>query len=402
MRENTKQEHTKVSIHLHLRVYDQPLHLDRLRELVQERSNAARLQLRQCRVPINSQRLGDRRQSRRSVTCQKPPSASPPALRHVQTERQLPQQQRTENIEPKQTIAIAIGNVWQNAGVTVGEARTEPLPGRDTQVPVPLPVLDSLLRDEPALERCELCVRRLHPLRRPDEVPNGTRRGSVPQYLLQEFLQPVRERDRESVEARAVLVGMVVEGAVCVAVTMCVQVRVFPLVVSVWVLGYVRMDLSASAGNLVKHFEELLLRVLLLLVECQARSTQAGDTLAEAREVCVGVGRGTDRLDPVEIIVEFIRVVGGIEREDERVDQTKGDQAQVLCDGGVAEEAGVSVRLLPGLRIVDRVVVVRGIRRGPAKALVHARNLFPISEYPVHALRLLEMLRTPRRWRNGV
>ena len=68
LRENTKQKHTKVSIHLHLRVYDQPLHLNRLRELVQERSNAARLQLRQRRVPIEGQRLGDRRQSRRSVT----------------------------------------------------------------------------------------------------------------------------------------------------------------------------------------------------------------------------------------------------------------------------------------------------------------------------------------------
>ncbi len=46
------------------------LHLDRLRELVQERRHTARLQLRERRVLLERQRFRDRRQRRRSVSCE--------------------------------------------------------------------------------------------------------------------------------------------------------------------------------------------------------------------------------------------------------------------------------------------------------------------------------------------
>ena len=78
---------------------------------------------------------------------------------------------------------------------------TEPLAGRNNQVSIPFPVLDTLLADEPLLERDELRIRTLHTLRGLDELLHRVLLPErVPDEPLQEPLEGRRGRLGELAE----------------------------------------------------------------------------------------------------------------------------------------------------------------------------------------------------------
>ena len=53
----------------------------------------------------------------------------------------------------------------------------------------------------------------------------------------------------------------------------------------------------------------------------------------------------------------------------------------MLGDSNVTNESRVGICLLPHLRIVDGMVVIRGVIECPAEALIHAGNLWAGDQY---------------------
>ncbi len=106
----------------------------------------------------------------------------------------------------------------KHSRTAAAQRRTEPLPGRDAQVPVPFTPLQAVLGDEPALEPDELLVRPPHMPGCPEQLaPQGRAERDVTQLL-----EPTRDATAavawlfaEDVFERAfrVLFGVVERGA---------------------------------------------------------------------------------------------------------------------------------------------------------------------------------------------
>ena len=238
---------------------------------------------------------------------------------------------------------------------------------------VPLSLLDPILRDEPALERDQLRVRPLHPLRGLDELLHR-RRGNVLEDVLQQLLQPLGEAVRQPVgQARPVVV---LQGAVATVTEVNVIARsvVTGMVVAVGVdnnmsgaafsavVLVVRVSVPVertAVRELVQELAELRLRLLLLHIERLARVDEPRDRAAEAREVHCRLQRRGDALDPidvwsdclpwgwgqdkghllVEVTVKLESVVGRVEREDDGVGETERDETEVLRDSDLHEQS---------------------------------------------------------------
>ena len=137
----------------------------------------------------------------------------------------------------------------------MGSTRTEPLAGGDTEMLVPLPFLDPVLRNKPTLERDELRVRPLHPLRGLDELLHGAR-GDVLEDLLKQLLQPLGEAVRQARTAVVVLQS---------AVTTVTEVDVVAHSVVTGVVVAVRVDNDMS-GTAVSAVVLVDVRVLVVRV----------------------------------------------------------------------------------------------------------------------------------------
>ena len=59
-------------------------------------------------------------------------------------------------------------------------------------------------------------------------------------------------------------------------------------------------------------------------------------------------GRGDGLL---EVLLELVRVVGGVDREDDRVREAESLETEMLRDHDVASKAGIAVELLPPLGV---------------------------------------------------
>lgn len=94
----------------------------------------------------------------------------------------------------------------------------------------------------------------------------------------------------------------------------------------------------------------------------------------------------------VDVGVELKRILSGVERENYGICETQCQQTQMLRDSNLVTceiseregecmitnmlvETGICVHLLPHLRVIDRVVVVRRVCRSTTKALIRAGNL---------------------------